>query len=171
MSLEVALAANTAALEKVAGLLAEGNKVRAEALAGAASITSARTTKKKDEPKPPAEAAKPTAAEVKGTGSAALDAIVKELGGKVDVEALRKEFGGYLGVSDEAERTKRKANVSAILEKIGAKKATEIADEDRPRAVFWLRKFAKGETVDFKADLDDTPGAAAPAAEEGDDLL
>ncbi|HYD07503.1 MAG TPA: hypothetical protein VEC60_17330, partial [Reyranella sp.] len=105
-----------------------------------------------------------------GTGSSPLDAILKEFGGKIDEAALRKEFGGYMGVTDEKEREKRKGNVVALLAEIGAAKATEIKDEDRPRAIYYLRKFAKGETVDFKADIADAP-AAAKEEEAGDDLL
>jgi hypothetical protein len=173
MSLEAAITANTAVLEKVAALLAEGNKTRSEALAGAAAVTTGRKTK--DKPgaaatTPAVEPAKPPAAAVadKGTGSAVLDAIVKELGGAITVEHIRNEFGGYMGVTEEAERAKRKANVAALLAEIcPGSRATEMKEEDRPRAIFYLRKFAKGETVDFKADID----APAPAAEEKDDLL
>lgn len=164
MSLEAALTANTAALEKVAGLLAEGNKVRTELLSSAGAVTG-KTPKA---PKAPKEEVKP-AAPAGGTGSAALDAIVKEYGGKLEEAAIRKEFGGYLGVTDEKEREARKPNVVAILAELGAAKATEIKEEDRAKAIFWLRKFAKGEKVDFKADLDDASGAAADNA--GDDLL
>lgn len=170
MSLEAALAANTAALTTVAGLLAEGNKIRADLLTTAASVTAGTKPgrKPKEETKPAAAETNKPAAAAGGTGSAALDAIVKEYGGKLDEAAIRKEFGGYMGVADEKERETRKPNVVAILAEVGAAKATEIKEEDRAKAIFWLRKFAKGEKVDFKADLDDASGNDAGGE---DDLL
>lgn len=170
MSLEAALTANTAALTQVAGLLAEGNKIRADLLSSAAGVTAAPKTRGKAATATAAAAAATPPANATGTGSAVLDAIMKEFGGSIGEEALRKEFGGYMGVTDQAEREKRKPNVVAILAEVGAAKATEIKSEDRAKAIYWVRKFAKGEKVDFKADLDDASGKAADEG-EGDDLL
>lgn len=174
MSLEAAIQENTAVLKRVAALLEEGNKGRAEALAALPTSTKAapaagKATKGKGESEAkPAETKAPETkpAETK-KGATTFEGIEKEFGGNINEQVIRDEFGGYLGVTDEKEREKRKANVKAILDELGGGKATELDNELRPVAIYWLRKFKNGETVDFKAD--DPRGDKG--GEAGDDLL
>lgn len=149
MSLEAALNENTATMKQLIAVLEASNASRAEALAkietlpAADKATRARTTKTETAAASPPPPPPPPAAP-------------KTISG----EDLLAKFGEYLGVDDAAEREKRKEFVKALLNEIGVSRASEIAEEDRPRALDLLTRKIKGENVNFGAD---------PAPE--DDLL
>lgn len=128
MSLEAALAENTAALNKVAGLLETSNAGREAAIAAATAIQSGD--------KPASGRAKKT--ETKTDEKPA---------GPPSEQDVRDTFGTFLGVEDTAVRDVRKGQVKLILGKLGAGKATEITEGDRAQAITWVKAFAAGEAV------------------------
>jgi hypothetical protein len=76
------------------------------------------------------------------------------------VEDLHEVFSEFLGIDDIDERTKRKTFVKAILNEVGAEKATLIGEEHRAKAIQWVKDKLAGKEVKFDGGED-----------EGDSLL
>jgi len=166
MSLEEALAANTLALEantaahtKLAevAMAAQGGKAADKPAADKAPTAAekAAATKK-------ANAAKKAAA--------AKKAETPEVAGAVDEAAIRAVARDYLSGDDEAERDAKKANVSAAFKHLGAKKLTDLADdEDRAKLAAYIAYWKAGhETIDFE-DIDALVAEAGEGAGTDDD--
>lgn len=152
MSLELAIQENTAAVKELVAALNATNAARTETLAKvealaaekpkatrkAAAETPAATPAAASPPPPPPPPPPPAAA--------AASISVKELG---------DAFGEYLGIEDEAERTKRKTFVKEMLSDLGAARVGEIAEADRPRAMQLLRNKIQGDKHKFESADDD----------------
>ena len=121
MSLEEALAANTAAIKELTAAM-KGGKV--SAADKAIEAEAARATGAK---------AKPAAAKAK----------------KVTLDTIKERFGGYLGIEDKAERKARIANVQAIVDHFGVAKASELEEENWAEALAFLKQYEDGEEPDF----------------------
>jgi hypothetical protein len=151
MSLEAALAANTAALEKnneylarvVAGqqqaldtIAAKGSKKAA----AEAEVTSAKPEKKTEVAEKPAKAeAKKSKGELSFT-----------------TEELVAEATAYLkATNDPEERDKRKGQLAKIATNFQSGTLSKLTDPDEIKAaVYFVRCFVKGLPVNFKADYD-----------------
>lgn len=126
MSLEEALAENTAAVKALTAAL-KGGKVTAGSAADAAIEK---------------EAARAAGAKAGGKPAAAKAK-------KVTLDTIKERFGGYLGIEDKAERKARIANVQAIVDHFGVSKASELEEENWAEALGYLKQFEDGETPDF----------------------
>jgi peptidoglycan hydrolase-like protein with peptidoglycan-binding domain len=122
MSLEQALAANTAAilahtaaLEKFAG--------------GAAKATGAAAAATKPAGAAAAEKPKTTTTKAKGP----------------TLETIQEKFGAYMSVTDKAVRAERKQHVLNIAGKFGAERATAIEAEHYAEALELLAQYEAGE--------------------------
>lgn len=142
MSLEAALAENTAAVKELTEQLKVSNANRAEALekltaapAGAAKTTKAAKTKPEPE--------------------------VEDFSGEKGAEKVREAFAGYMDVTDDAEKAARKATLKTILAKVGAAKSVEIGEKHRAKVMGWVRALSAGENVP----------ELAPAEPEDDDEM
>lgn len=177
MSLEAALAENTAALNAHSELLKVVTANQERLLAGQQAAIdkieaprAARTSRKAaDAPKGNSEPA--------ATASGAADAGgVSDEG--VSVDALFEYASGYLAefnpktAGDKADAAKHQERgkflMGMLSDEFGGAKIKEISDaDDRKRALFYLKRFAAGQPVDFKADYDfDGEPAQAAEAEE-----
>lgn len=169
MSLEAALAENTAALLAHAELLKQIDHNHQRLLAGQQTAIDkveapkpTRTRKAKDET-PPADEPKGNA-EPADTASGAADASSASDDG-VTTEALLGYATGYLNefnpktAGDKADAAKYQARgkflMGMLSGEFGVAKIPEIAEaDDRKRALFYLKRFVAGKDVDFKADYD-----------------
>lgn len=142
MSLEVALAENTAALNRVAELLAASNSGREAALAAATALASGEAAKPTRQRRSDAKAAEPVAA-----APAA-----------VTLEEVTGAFANYLNVDDATERNDRKDKVRKVLEKFGATRASTLDPKHFAEARNMILALTKGENV-------------PEIEEEGDDLI
>jgi hypothetical protein len=133
-----ALEANTAIHTKVLASLA---KVGGGAAASTKTSSEGKTETAKTETKAPAKGA------------------TKKKGKTVDDVA--EAFGAYLGIKDADERNERKEHVKAILANFGAKKATEIPEDNFEEALAHLQQFIDGEDpyADADGDEEDEDGA------------
>lgn len=93
---------------------------------------------------------------MKGGGGSPTEASVaakaaagKKSSGKITLDTIKEKFGTYLGVEDKAERKERIANVTAIVDHFGVKKASELEEENWAEALGYLKQFEAGETPDF----------------------
>jgi hypothetical protein len=147
MSLELAIQENTAAVKELVAALNATNAARTETLAKvealAAEKPKARATKAAAETPAATTAASPPPPP---PPAAAASISVKELG---------DAFGEYLGIEDEAERTKRKTFVKEMLVELGAARVGEIAEADRGRAMQLLRNKIQGDKHKFESADDD----------------
>lgn len=158
MSIEAALAENTAALNRVAQLLEESNAGRAEAIAAAKAATEGASTRRRapktDTPAEPAPAASaaPTAPAVPS------------------VEDVRAAFGTFLSVTDEAVKATRKSQVQQIIaffgddipaNEQGKRLIANVVEGQRAQAIAMVSAFGRGETP---------PELAAPVQEEEDEI-
>lgn len=141
MSLEEALAANTAAVTKHTAAL---EKFMAQGKAGGASAGGAAADKGGD---------KPGKAETNKTNKKA-----------VTLEDIQNEAGEYMTVSDADERKKRKANIAKINEHFGVERISHVDASDYEEAIGYLRLYAAGKKVQFK----ERPEADATDEDEGD---
>lgn len=123
MSLEQALADNTAALKEVATLLRESNEGRAAALAAVTQVAGATAAEPKKAKKEKAEAAPsaPTAP---------------------TVEQVREAAQKFVSVENEDERAKRKEFMRSLIERFkvkaddnGKKFITYVAEGDRQAVI------------------------------------
>ena len=151
MSLELAIQENTAAVKELVAALNATNAARNETLAKvealAAEKPKARATKAATETPAATPAASPPPPPPPPPPPAAAASIsVKELG---------DAFGEYLGIEDEAERTKRKTFVKEMLVELGAARVGEIAEADRGRAMQLLRNKIQGDKHKFDSSDDD----------------
>jgi hypothetical protein len=123
-----------------------------QAKADAASAKAAEKTAEK-----PAEAAKPADAPkaTRSKKNKETDAPKAPT-----VEDVHEVFSEFLGIDDLEVRAKRKEFVKAILNELGAEKATKIAEEHRAKAIQWVKDKLAGKEVSFDAGED-----------EGDSLL
>lgn len=144
MSLEEALAANTAAVEKLTAALEKGIS------AGAAKAAAANADK-------PAS----------GKPASGKPASGKPASGKakaITAETVAEKVTAYLkGVTDKAERDERKDHVRQIIEYYGAEKFTAIDPDKFAEALSMLDDFEAGNTPALLADPDNEGG------EEGDE--
>lgn len=147
MSLETALAENTAALLKMTAILEASNIGRAEVLAKIEALPAAEA--KKTRPAKAAEAPVETKAEKPA-------AETPKAADVMSVAELQTAFGDYMNVNDPEDREKRKAFVKSILAKFGAARVGDIPEDKRSAALDQIKsKLAE----------------AAAAEPEEDDLL
>jgi hypothetical protein len=139
MSLEQALAANTAAI------LAHTAALEKFAGGAAAAKASASAGTKAAADKPAAE--KPAAA-----------AASKKKG--PTLETIQEKFGAYMSVTDKEVRAERKGHVLNIAGKFGAERATAIDPEHFAEALELLARYEAGE--DPFADGGDEGGEESP---------
>lgn len=132
MSLEQALAENTAAL-----------KALTAAMGGKASTKSAADA---------AIEAEATRAAKAGAGKS-----TKAKGPTLD--DIKARFGAYLGIEDKKERALRVANVKKICEKFDAAAISKADEKHWPEALELLTKFEEGEDP-FAEDGDDDEGGS-----------
>lgn len=78
---------------------------------------------------------------------------------------IKKTFGGFLKIDDEAKREKRKAFVATLLEQFGVERATLLKPEHRAEAISFIERALKGEKVDPKT------ANKAGGQEEDDDSM
>lgn len=126
MSLEEALAENTAAVKALTAAL-KGGKVTAGSAADAAIEK---------------EAARAAGAKAGGKPAAAKAK-------KVTLDTIKERFGGYLGVEDKAVRKARIAQVQQIVDHFGVGKASELDEANWQEALDFLTAFENGEEPDF----------------------
>ncbi len=119
MSLEQALAANTAAVT-------EHNELLKKVLAAGGKSTATGTT---------ATAGKPTTTTAKATGAK-----------KVTEEELKKTATTFLGTKDEEERANRKIWVGKICELYGVPKLSEAPPDKWADIVRMLKQLTAGDT-------------------------
>jgi hypothetical protein len=112
----------------------------------AGSEKSAKTEPAKDAAKP-AETAKEGATESKGRKGKGKDADAAPKA--PTVEDVHEVFSEFLGIDDQDERAKRKTFVKAILNELGAEKATLIPEESRAKAIQWVKDKLAGKKVSF----------------------
>ena len=146
MSLESAIAELTTELKRNSALLEASNAGRDKAIKAATDLSGKVT-------------GRPPGAADKAPRKTAAD---KKKGPPTEQD-IRTVFGGYMSVEDPAEREKRKTFVKSILDHLGVAKATEIAEEDRAKAIAWVEQKAAGKKVNF------SEGEDEPADEEGDE--
>lgn len=133
MALEDAIAKLTAALESNTLILTK--------LATGGSATTGKPAT--------APAAAPAAAPATGgKGKKDQPAAPKEM----SEDEFRKEFGGFLGVTDAKLKETRKSQVAAILAHFGVGRATEIPADKRIEAVGYLKVLLAGQTPEFMAE-------------------
>src|SRR5262249_20476392 len=65
---------------------------------------------------------------------------------------IKAAFGDFLKPDDADLRGKRKDFVIALLNELGADRATEIKPEDRQKALDWLEDDKAGRKVNFSVD-------------------
>lgn len=152
MSLEAAIAENTAALKELIALTADANKARAAAMAQIAADDSGEKPARgpgraKKETQPVAEKAKESAAEKAPATTYPT------------VEALRDSAKAFNQPSDEADKPARKDFMRAVIEHLGIKARedgktviVDAAEEDRQNVIDWFADFAAGKKVNFQAD-------------------
>jgi hypothetical protein len=173
MSLELALAANTDALNAVAALLKESNEGRVVALE-----TLKAAAENGDKPASRA-AGRPTAAEKKAAAAAATPAAEPAADTPVEVaseavatvDALRAAAVAFNSTDDPTEHARRKDFIRAVIAEVGIPeddagkvKVVNANAEDRQKIIDWFAAFAAGEKVNFQAD----DGAVPEEAEEDD---
>ena len=182
MSLEEALAANTAAL--IANTEAHANLAAvATAATGGKATTKPTKEESKEEPEEQDEAPKETAAEKKKRlaaekkAAAAKKAAADKKKEKPELEAevtgaeLHKIASAYLKGDDEETRDTNKENFVGGLAHIGAGKLGEIeSDTDRARLAAYIQYWTAGLDVDFD-EIDALVEAAGGDGEGDDDLL
>jgi hypothetical protein len=166
MSLEAALAENTAAMKELSLLLKEANEGRiaaVEALKGSAAGTTPTEgrragrpagSKNKDQPEPPKEPETPKN-EAPKEEPAAGDP-------EEDLKAFRSKVGQWAS-QPEPEKARRMEFIRAINDHLGIGKIVEAKPEDREQILGWLGQCANGETVNFSEGEDG-------AAEEDDGI-
>lgn len=160
MSLEAAVAENTAALNRVAALLEQSNAGRDAAIAkltetaGADATKPARAPRAGRTPGPAAADTKPKEPE------AQKNPAVPALPSVDDVRAAASKF---VTVEDESEKARRKEFLRAVVEHLGCK-VVECAEEDRAKVIAWFEAKARGEAVSFSDSEDDT------SADDEDDI-
>lgn len=87
--------------------------------------------------------------------------------GKVPTEDdIKKTFGGFLKIDDEAKREKRKAFVATLLEQFGVERATLLKPEHRAEAISFIERILGGERVDPK-----TANKGGKKEEADDDMV
>ena len=88
-----------------------------------------------------ASASTSTKTESAGTTKPAADKKKKG----ITLEQVQEKFGGYLKVTDKAERAERLANVQKINAHFGVSKISEAEASEWPEAFQMLDKFIAGE--------------------------
>lgn len=142
MSLEEALAENTAAL-----------KAHTAALNGVAAAAKGATAK------PAAAATKPAAAAKPAAGKAKPKAPT--------VDDIRAKFGGYLSTKDKELRELRLEQVAAINAHFGVAKASDLDPSLFAEALGYLATYEAGEEPEFVA----ADEAGDDEGEEGESLV
>lgn len=183
MSLEAAIAKLQESVEKNNELLEQVLSGRDEVLKkkaekpAASKAKAAKETDSDDEEEAPA---KKTRAKKKAPAKKApakkSSKSKKKAPGTADV---RKAFGGFMSVEDEDEREERKAFVIDMLAHFDVKKATEIEEDDRQKAIDfvenesvfegWQDATEKNKTFDFDSALSDEDGDDED--DDSDDLI
>jgi hypothetical protein len=137
MSLEAAIAENTAALHEVAVLLKAGNAGRTEAIKAASALQENKVTGRPPGSKnkkaeltttvvPVTEATAATTETPKPAATPTSDKITQ-----AQDEALRNLIGNWLSKDDDMEaRKQRAAPIRTIFEKYGIKKAPEVSPSE-----------------------------------------
>lgn len=147
MSLEEALAVNTAAMKELTAAL-KGAKPAAGKGASAADAMIEK------------EATRVAA----GKGAAAATKPATKPAGKKapTVETLMERFGAFLGIEDKAERKARGVLVREINAHFGVEKITDVEAAQIPEALKLLSILEAGKTIDFET------GEAAEDGDEGE---
>lgn len=177
MSIEAALAeltaavkANTEAHEKLAqvAMTAQQNK--------AANNSTAEKSDAKDEPE--AKEAEKPAEEKKSTKrtstkrtstkkSTAKKAEEPKLSASVDREELTNQARAFMSSDDEEKRDEAKEKFKSALDHLGAKKMSDVEEDDIPRLAGYISYWQAGLDVDFEA-IDEKIAELADADEGGE---
>ena len=152
MSLETALAENTAALLKMTAILEASNVGRAEVLAKIEALPAAEA--KKTRTTKTAEAVVETKAEKPAAETPKATSVMT-------VAELQTAFGDYMNVTDTDDREKRKAFVKSILAKLDAVRVGDIPEDKRSVALGYITSKLAEEKAKVEAE----------AEAEDDDLL
>jgi hypothetical protein len=144
MSLEDALAANTAAITAHTAAL--------KALAGNVKAGTAATT----------TAAAGTAAAAAATGTKATGTKAATKPKAKTLEDLRGAAGAYLSITDKDERETRKAMMAKLNEHYGVSKISEVDAGQYEEVIGYIVMLEKGEVPEILAEAD---------AEDGDALV
>lgn len=182
MSIEQALADNTASNVALATALAANTAVMEKLLAGRDSAVAALEAKA--EGKPTRSSRKPKEDAAAGNGSDGNAATGSQEAGATAAseptgpsdDDLRAAATTYIqGAGDDKEaRSKRAASIKSITDHFGTKTLvgeTGITDPtQRVQALFYLKRFTAGSTVDFNAEYDFAGDPAQGGAAEADDF-
>lgn len=126
MSLEEALAANTAAIKEQTAFLKSLQGKGGDAAAGAGK----------------AAAGKPAGGKPAGAK-------------KVTLDTIKERFGAFLGIEDKKKRAKRIEQVGAMMEHFGVERATLLEEEQWKEALGYLDQLEAGETPDYMNEGDE----------------
>jgi hypothetical protein len=154
MSLEAAVAENTATMKELIAELKATNAGRTEAVAAitagvAGRPAGAKTGGAKKDPAP--------AAEPKAETPAAPEPESKAEG-PMSIDDFRAKAVAFIGVEDAAEKAKRNEFIRSINSHLGIAKVVETAEADRAKVAGWFDSFAAGEAVNFSEGEDDGIG-------------
>ena len=153
MSIEEALAANTAALIENTAAHAKLAEVATAAASGKPATSGAKDKPADDEtPKETAAEKKKRLAAEKKAKEAETETEAPKLAASVTAAALKKAAGAFLQSDDEEERDANKANFIGALSHLGAKKLGDVdSGEDRARLAGYIAYWNAGLDVDFEA--------------------
>jgi hypothetical protein len=188
MSLEQLLAENTAALianTQALQVLEAGRQASLEQLKKAAETGDAPkpTRRKKADEAPAAAAEEATVTQTVTEGAVSAPTTTAPAATESIEQQVRAETTAYVnaeGLTDD-QKTARTDNIRAIMAHFGGMlcgPTSTLDDEQRSQALFYIRRFAAGCTVDFSQDYDfsgdpaqgglDAAEPAAAAADEFD---
>ncbi len=182
MSLEEALAANTAALianteahaklaaaaTAAAGTKSESKSDDADAAAEEKKRLAAEKRKAAAEAKKKAEAEKKAEADEKPAEAPDLSKLVDG----VTPAKLKTLAGGFLKGDDEGSRDANKEKILAAFNHLGVAKLGEVTDdEDRAKLAAYIVYWTKGAEVDFEAVDEIVMGIIGGGDDGGDDDL
>lgn len=82
---------------------------------------------------------------------------------------FRNVFAAFLYTNDKKVRAERKDFVVAMLEELGVKEAVQIEEDDREKAIGWLKLVYAGKKVDFNEDEEPAPKSKKAKRNDDDD--
>ena len=166
MSIEAAIAENTAALNRVAALLEESNKGREAALAKLEKQVGTNPTPAAapadDKPargrgRPPKEDAAPKEKTPEPVAEKKAEAPVYP-----SQDEVREAAVAFMGVGDDEKQARRQfmKDVLAEVTLEGGDKIVNTVPEQRAKVIGWFKAFAAGEKVNFMEDEGDTTASS-----------
>lgn len=149
---EIKEAAKGADLDTLKKMLADekAGKARTTAINAIEAAIEAKTPKA-DEGKPAPDAGAAATASTAGQQAASPSPVQNVV---LSGDEAAKAFGAWFSeTDDEAERNARRGFVQKIVEHLG-KRVSELDEDGRRKAIFFLRRKQAGLTVDFGANYD-----------------